>query len=351
MLVDDELRKRMYAQLAAKQGLLPEGAEGPEYRPDELAKSVEGPEYKPELLNPAPEQQKPDELAQANAQVANARRVGGLGRAGMMLAKAFGAQNADTSTFDSMITNAQQRRDMVRKYMQDKLAAEQGQKWDLEKLAKTQEGQVGLATLNNAAEMDRTKYVQGEEYRRLLAQLGAQKEKAKAEGDEKRLKAIQDAEDGLRKELMGNQVTKDTQQVAAAYSGIKSALGRNTPAGHMAGVFLFMKALDPSSSVREGEYANARNAAGVPDQIRNMYNQALSGKLLGDSQVKDFIDTVGAKFKSQLGEYERIKSAYVSAAPAGANPRNIAPLEFNNSQPAAPSGPTRTDPKDRKSVV
>jgi len=38
--------------------------------------------------------------------------------------------------------------------------------------------------------------------------------------------------------------------------------------------------LDPGSVVRESEFATAQNAAGVPDQVRNMYNKVLSGTRL-----------------------------------------------------------------------
>ena len=42
-----------------------------------------------------------------------------------------------------------------------------------------------------------------------------------------------------------------------------------SPASDMSLVFGFMKMLDPSSVVRETEYATAKNATGVPDQVRN----------------------------------------------------------------------------------
>jgi hypothetical protein len=36
-----------------------------------------------------------------------------------------------------------------------------------------------------------------------------------------------------------------------------------------------MKMLDPTSVVREGEFATAQNAASIPIKIVNMYNKAL----------------------------------------------------------------------------
>lgn len=59
----------------------------------------------------------------------------------------------------------------------------------------------------------------------------------------------------------------------------------------MAMVFSFMKLLDPTSVVRETEYANAQNAAGIPDRIRNLYNQAMRGTILTPAQRAEFFAT------------------------------------------------------------
>ena len=45
-----------------------------------------------------------------------------------------------------------------------------------------------------------------------------------------------------------------------------------------------MKMLDPGSTVREGEFASAQNTGGVDDKIINLYNQAIKGTRLNDSQ-------------------------------------------------------------------
>lgn len=59
-------------------------------------------------------------------------------------------------------------------------------------------------------------------------------------------------------------------------------------------VFKFMKALDPTSVVREGEFATAENSAGIPEGIRNIFNKLLSGERLGEVQIKQFIETAQA---------------------------------------------------------
>lgn len=56
-------------------------------------------------------------------------------------------------------------------------------------------------------------------------------------------------------------------------------------------VFKFMKALDPTSVVREGEFATAENSAGVPEGVRNMYNRFMNGERLGENQIQQFVAT------------------------------------------------------------
>lgn len=77
----------------------------------------------------------------------------------------------------------------------------------------------------------------------------------------------------------------------SAYSTLESSLGQNSGAGDLAAIYQFMKALDPNSVVREGEFATASNSAGVPTAIVNYYNKLVNGERLSDSQRGDFLRT------------------------------------------------------------
>lgn len=166
-----------------------------------------------------------------------------------------------------------------------------------------------IAASNNAAEMERLKL-----------QLGAQKDKDAAE----KAGAVAKTEEGLRKELGGMQVAKDAIAMQSAYGGIQKALGQGTAAGDMAGIFQFMKVLDPTSSVREGEYANAKNTTGVPEQLLNMYNKAIDGKLLDGRQRQDFLNTAKGKYTSQLGTLKKYADFYGGLAKEqGADPARV----------------------------
>lgn len=85
----------------------------------------------------------------------------------------------------------------------------------------------------------------------------------------------------LKNTVMINNTAKDLDKLGNLGSGPAS----------IALVFKFMKALDPTSVVREGEFATAENSAGVPESVGNIYNKLVNGERLGDVQIKQFIET------------------------------------------------------------
>lgn len=93
-----------------------------------------------------------------------------------------------------------------------------------------------------------------------------------------------DAEAKLRGEY--NKATEGYTDVTEAYRRLKAS--NNDAAGDLSLIFSYMKMLDPGSVVREGEFATAQNAAGVPDRLRNLFNRLLDGQRLTDGQRKQF---------------------------------------------------------------
>jgi len=93
-----------------------------------------------------------------------------------------------------------------------------------------------------------------------------------------------DAEKKLRDEYVKNtQVFVKTQD---AYRRLEAS--EETAAGDIALIFNYMKMLDPGSTVREGEFATAQNAAGVEERVVNMYNNIMEGERLNPGQRKMF---------------------------------------------------------------
>jgi len=95
---------------------------------------------------------------------------------------------------------------------------------------------------------------------------------------------------GLRKEFTALPEVKEFSKVRAAYNKVKEAGEDPSPAGDLSLIFNYMKILDPGSVVREGEFANAQNATGVPGKIVNFYNQVVDGTRLSPTQRQDFLN-------------------------------------------------------------
>ena len=122
----------------------------------------------------------------------------------------------------------------------------------------------------------------------------------------------------LTKEYMDHPITKETNVVLSAYDKLSSVAKADpemkTGAAQMAAIFAYMKLQDPNSSVREGEYANAKNAGGVSSKIANAYNSLMDGKILDPQVVKEFVSTAGTIKQAQLGQQKRINDEFRSMA-------------------------------------
>ncbi len=120
---------------------------------------------------------------------------------------------------------------------------------------------------------------------------------------------------GMRKEVEDR--IKQDRSILNMYGNIEGATKDGTAAGDLSAIFAFMKMLDPGSVVREAEFANAQNAAGIPDRVRNLYNQALKGTRLNDTQRAEFMgearklaSAAQARITSVTREYQGIADQY-----------------------------------------
>ena len=129
-------------------------------------------------------------------------------------------------------------------------------------------------------------------------------------------------------------------QISQAYRKIESA--PDTAAGDMSKIFGFMKILDPGSTVREGEYASAENARGVPDTVRAQYNKVQSGQRLTPNQRKEFTQAAGDLVKSQEQQFTEIAKYYTEiSGRSKINPDNVIynPYKDLNLQTTPPKTP------------
>lgn len=144
---------------------------------------------------------------------------------------------------------------------------------------------------------------------------------------------------GMRKEFTG--MSKDFIGVRDAYNKISTIPSENTPAaGDMSLIFSYMKMLDPGSTVREGEFATASQTTGVPGQIVNFYNKALTGNFLTPQQRSEFKDQARLIFDVQQRSQKALETNFARMANrAGMNPDDVIGPLSDLTQPAD-VGPT-----------
>lgn len=147
---------------------------------------------------------------------------------------------------------------------------------------------------------------------------------------------------GLRQERNNLPVTKETQVVATAYNKIRKAAAQPSAAGDLSLIFGYMKMQDPGSTVREGEQATAQNAAGIPEQLRNLYNRARTGQRLAPEQRDDFISQAKNIYDSQIAQQNQVDSGYMELAKKySLDPKEI--IFDYSAQPERPKAPPRTN--------
>lgn len=149
----------------------------------------------------------------------------------------------------------------------------------------------------------------------------------------------------LRKEFTGQQQVKDYQIVRNAFANVQAAAKNPSAAGDLSMIFAYMKILDPNSVVREQEFANAQNAAGVPERIRNVYNRIMSGERLSPEQRNDFINQASKLHDNSMRQYEAVRQQFGTIAKgARARPDQVL-IDYGQvpdpqtQQPAAPQLP------------
>ena len=171
---------------------------------------------------------------------------------------------------------------------------------------------------------------------------GAEAERAKAEAEQMARGVIPvekrpEAESKLRAEY--NNQTAVYRDVRSSYARVLAS--EETAAGDISLVFGFMKMLDPGSVVREGEFATAENAGGVPDRVLNLYNRLRSGERLNPDQRNMFKSQARSLFDQAAKDESKVRSGLSRIATGyGLNLQNI----FYAPGEEAPTAPGQMPP-------
>lgn len=119
-------------------------------------------------------------------------------------------------------------------------------------------------------------------------------------------------EHDIRKEYTAQ--AKPFIEVRDAFRRVETAARNPSAAGDMSLIFNFMKILDPGSVVREGEFATAQNATGVPSRILNTYNKIISGERLNPEQRADFVNQSRKLYQTQNEQHKKLQSEFADIA-------------------------------------
>lgn len=161
------------------------------------------------------------------------------------------------------------------------------------------------------------------------------------------------------RQMRGEFEKKIAPHVEAARALADISASANAPPsaqGDIALTFKFMKSLDPTSTVREGEYATAKNAGSIPDKLRNMYNQAANGRFLTPQQRQQMLAIARDRAQSLKPMADRERSRYGElAAKYGMDPNDVVydpyeglfgetPTDTRGTQPVNVTGAPATRP-------
>lgn len=139
----------------------------------------------------------------------------------------------------------------------------------------------------------------------------------------------------VRGEFVSIPAVKAFSEQAQAFGRIVASAENPSPAGDLALIFNFMKVLDPGSTVREGEFANAQNAGAIDDRVRSLYNQIVAGTRLSEDQRADFVSRAARLYGNAEQGYMKTENFYRGVAKrAGLNPDEVLPsYRYGGAQP------------------
>jgi len=101
---------------------------------------------------------------------------------------------------------------------------------------------------------------------------------------------------------INSDLTGFTKEHAGMYSAAKdleTLADRNTPASQLAAIFKYMKALDPTSVVREGEQVMVQRTDGIFGTMGNLVSGLQNGQRLNPEQMQDLVMTAKELANSQ----------------------------------------------------
>lgn len=139
------------------------------------------------------------------------------------------------------------------------------------------------------------------------AALDAKAEAAKNKGVQLDAKGRQ----SIAKDVTG--LTKNAVGISNSADSLRGLKKSSSSAAKLAAVFSFMKAMDPSSTVRESEQGQVYNAEGAAKGLANRINAMLGKGGLSDEGFQDLVNTADNLAQSAISSARNEVSAYLDS--------------------------------------
>jgi len=105
-------------------------------------------------------------------------------------------------------------------------------------------------------------------------------------------------------------LTGDFRVVQGAYENIKSAAKSDSGAGDMSMLYSYVKLLDPTSVVRESEFATAAASGSFGQRVQGAVQRILTGQRLESDLKKSFLDEAKNIYRNQLRGHDTTAEQY-----------------------------------------
>lgn len=123
--------------------------------------------------------------------------------------------------------------------------------------------------------------------------------------------------------------SKPFEELRQHWTRLNAAHNQKDGPGDIALVYSFMKMLDPTSVVRETEFATAETAGGVPERIWQLYNRVRAGERLPDEVRDGFLQQGARQFDGIARNQVEVEQRFRNLATAnGLNPDRTVPDVF-----------------------
>lgn len=141
----------------------------------------------------------------------------------------------------------------------------------------------------------------------------------------------------LRKEFNALPEVKNYTEALPAFKAINDAASRNTPQSDINLVYGVAKLYDPTSVVREGEYATVANAQSIPEHIKKWAQYIQGGGRLTPETKRQILEEANGRMQTFQEAVEQRRTQYGDIATrTGVDPTLV--LDQGYKPPVAPKG-------------